>query len=85
MSRTIVVFRKYPEGDIIALFPEQTGKNLKVGSYMNMGQHSDVDYQGVIAATKLATPEEYSELKQELVSIGYKSLAIRKKWKVRFN
>ena len=51
---------------------------------MQIGQHADADYYEVIRATKLAKPEEYKELKQELESIGYKSLAVRKKWKVRF-
>lgn len=82
-SITKVVFRKYEEGDIIALFPEETETNYKVMSYMQLGQHGAADYQGVIAATKLATAAEYAELKTELESIGYK-LVVLKKSKVRF-
>ncbi len=73
---TIVVFRKFPEGDIIALFPHEseTDRHNTPGlcsSYQFLGQHSCADYEGCMRITSPATPEEYARLKQELERIGY--------------
>lgn len=68
-----VIFRKYPDGDIIALFPEisvdQIGYNCE--SYMHIGQHGAASPMIVIKQTKLAKPKEYKELYAELVKLGY--------------
>lgn len=81
---TKVIFRKFSDGSIIALFPELTdNKKYTVLSYMQVGQHSDVDYQNVISQTKLATENEYKALKEELMSIGYE-LNIVKKSKLKW-
>lgn len=82
---TKVIFRKFKQGgDIIALFPEQTSR-LMVSSYMHVGQHSDADYNGVIAATIPAKESEYTELLAELKSIGYDDLKILKRGKPKYN
>lgn len=47
-------------------------------SYEHVGQHGAADPSGVMRRTVAATPEEYSELKNELEQIGY-SLRVRKK------
>jgi hypothetical protein len=77
---TKVVFRKFKEGDIIALFPQQIGNSYRVGSYMHIGQHSECDYNHVVNCTKLATEAEYANLKMELEDIGY-NLKVYKKGK----
>ena len=79
-NETLTIFRKFKEGDIIALFPEikWDRQGLFCSSYMHIGQHGSADY-GIIRITKPATPEEYSDLKAELESIGY-TLKIRRKW-----
>nr|DAX32125.1 MAG TPA: hypothetical protein [Caudoviricetes sp.] len=86
-SNMKVIFRKFKQGgDIIALFPEQGNKkNLMVGSYMRVGQHSDADYIGVIAATTPAKESEYAELLAELKSIGYDDLQITRRCKPKYN
>ena len=66
---TKVIFRKFRDGSVIALFPEFKEKN-GVLSYMAIGQHSEADYN-VIRATKPAKPIEYSSLLNELQYIGY--------------
>ncbi len=66
---TKVVFRKFRDGSIIALFPEFKEKN-GVLSYMAVGQHGGADYN-VIRATRPASPKEYSSLLNELQYIGY--------------
>lgn len=74
---TRVVFRKYKDGDIIALFPKRG--DYMCESYMHIGQHSMADYPQVIRMTKPANESEYKELYNELVSIGYDDLVVKKK------
>ena len=67
-----MLFRKYRNGDIIALMPyviETFRYNCQ--SYMHIGQHGPARLSNVIKYTKPAKEEEYAELKQELESIGY--------------
>ncbi len=70
-EQTQVVFRKWPDGDILALFPNLNEGRDQCGSYMRIGQHGGANYSLCIAATKPATPEEYESLASELTSIGY--------------
>ena len=77
-EKTRVVFRKYKDGDILALFPELSEGGAAVESYMRIGQHSSADYNHCIRTTKPATPKEYKNLAIELTSIGY-NLLIRKR------
>jgi len=75
----LTIFRKFKEGDIIALFPEIEHCFPMCSSYQHIGQHGGADYHGLIQITTLATPPEYEPLKTELESIGY-DLKIREKW-----
>lgn len=68
-----VIFRVYPEGDVIAIFPEIPG-TYNPGTcscYQHIGQHGAGDVSGMIAATRPAQPAEYAPLLSELQSIGY--------------
>jgi hypothetical protein len=78
--KTKVVFRKF-KGDIIALFPEQTERGYKVWAYVHGDQNIELDYNDIIKGSKLATETEYTDLKNELESLGY-DLDICKKYKV---
>ena len=71
-EKTKVIFRKWKDGDIIALFPEEPGTQDPgtCSSYMHVGQHSAAN-PAIIRETKPATPDEYRELALELKSIGY--------------
>ncbi len=65
-----VIFRKFPEGDVIALFPEvDQGRGL-IGSYMTIGQHGDAS-KSLITDLEPASKEEYAKLAAELERIGY--------------
>jgi hypothetical protein len=68
-----VIFRKYSDGAIIALFPDLYCDDAHrfCESYMHVGQHSGASYVHVLALTKRATPAEYQELKEELERAGY--------------
>ena len=74
-QKTDVVFRKFQEGDIIAIFPKEIyneviyGKN-RVLSYQHIGQHGGCNTV-LITELQKATKREYSDLKKELESIGY--------------
>lgn len=71
---TKTIFRKYLDGDIIALFVEMTADSSPDNclSYMHMGQHGSANPMHVIQDTKPATEPEYADLKAELErSVGY--------------
>lgn len=72
MNETIVIFRKDRTGwkDCFALFPELPADNYGnfCDSYQHVGQHCAADYQGCIAASDPATPDEYRDLFEELES-----------------
>lgn len=84
--QTKVVFRKWrKDGEIIALFPEQTNRtSLMVDSYMHVGQHSDADYNAVIAATVPASEPEYADLLSELKRIGYENIRVARRCKIKY-
>ena len=70
-QETEVIFRKFPEGDIIAIFPfEEWDRKGNYSSYMHVGQHGGCSPD---LAKELVRPgeEEYQDLKEELESIGY--------------
>lgn len=72
-----VVFRKFKDGEIIALFPRMFCFDGKIISYMHTGQHVAADPR-IVKETKPATPEEYASLLVELAAI-YKNLRVCKK------
>lgn len=75
--KTKVIFRKFKNGEIIALFPElKEGRGL-ILSYMHIGQHGDASPK-IVMDTKPATPEEFAPLYNELTGIGYR-LEVRKR------
>jgi hypothetical protein len=77
--KTKVIFRKFRNGEVIALFPEEPGNSnyWTFMSYMHVGQHG-IAADHVVWATTLATPDEYNNLKQELESIGYDLVVYKK-------
>lgn len=70
-EKTRVHFRKFPDGDIIALLPDHRSKDGFIDSYQTIGQHSCAS-ASLINELEFATDEESTELKRELESIGYK-------------
>lgn len=81
-----VVFRRYRNGEIIALFPDEPWSNdHTTTSYMHIGQHGDADYACVVRQTKPATEPEYRDLFAELRNIGYDDLRIMQRAKPQFN
>lgn len=70
---TKVVFRKFKEGDVIALFPEVATDRQGINclSYQHIGQHGAASTL-IVNSTTLATESEYADLKRELENrIGY--------------
>ena len=73
---TKVVFRKfYPEGDVIAIFPEMIGTRYPGScmSYQHVGQHGACDVFALMdpKRTRPAILREYADLKKELENRGY--------------
>lgn len=65
-----VVFRVFPQGDVIALFcGTASDRNPgNVMSYMRIGQHGEAS-RHLGRNLRLATPEQYAPLLRELRSI----------------
>lgn len=85
METQKVVFRKFKDNEIIALFPGLIeSKKYLVMSYMHYGQHGLADYNYVVSKTKLATPNEYADLQRELEGVGY-VLKVCKKAKIKYH
>jgi hypothetical protein len=79
-EKTTVIFRKWSDGSIIALFPEDKADlEGNCSAYMHIGQHGAADYYSVIERTKPAHIKEYRELKKELETRGY-DLKVMQKW-----
>lgn len=76
--KTKVVFRKFEAGDIIAVFPQISYNYVYLLSYQHIGQHSGCA-PDIANFTKLATPEEYQPLLDELRQIGYTDLQVMKR------
>jgi len=70
---TKVIFRKFSDGEVIAIFPNELydwiNKDL-VMSYMHIGQHGAAS-KSLAEEKEIALPEEYANLQEELESIGY--------------
>ncbi|WP_390598707.1 hypothetical protein [Bacteroides sp. f07] len=83
---TKVVFRRWKNGDIIALFPDEpwSRSSYMTTSYMHVGQHGAADYAGVIADTSPAQENEYRDLLNELKAIGYTDLRIVQRARPKF-
>lgn len=78
---TKVIFRKFRNGEVIALFPQEpaTCDGWLCVSYMHVGQHGSAD-PFIVNDTKPAMPYEYADLYNELKSIGYDDLVVCKRF-----
>lgn len=65
-----VYFRKFPEGDVIALWNDTSASPGMMSSYMHVGQHSDAD-PSLVDELEKATTAEYAPLMNELGGRGY--------------
>ena len=67
-----VIFRKFSDGEVIAIFPCDLGTDspYTCNSYLYIGQHGSCDPQGLIRITEPCTPDEYKDLYEELLSYG---------------
>lgn len=73
MAKVNVTFRKFEDGEVIAIFVNEAYKKESNGyylSYMHIGQHSDCYFKLVDELDK-ASEKEYMLLKNELESLGY--------------
>ena len=81
---TEVIFRvdktKSFKGTIFALIPyDIQTKNGLISSYQHIGQHSSADYNHCIKSSKPATEIKYTQLKNEMESLGYNIKVITKR------
>lgn len=74
------VFRIYPNGEVIALFPQiaaQIGGYL-CQFYIHIGQHGAAGTHTVVRQTRLASRKEYLPLLKELEQIGYNPVVAKR-------
>lgn len=85
-ATTRVVFRRFPDGQVIALFPDipWSGQRGEVTSYMHLGQHGAADYRHVLATTRQAREDEYGDLLSELQATGYDDLHVVRRVRPKF-
>lgn len=65
-----VYFRKFPDGDTIALWNDNSTNIGFISSYQHIGQHSEASPE-LIDELETASPEEYRPLLAELETRGY--------------
>ncbi len=79
--KTKVIFRKFPDGEVIAIFPEESYDDIHSDlcmSYMQVGQHGACSKAIIHELSQPITSEsEYIDLYKELESIGYELEVIR--------
>lgn len=80
-EKTHVIFRVYPDGELIAIFPREVAAPewWICESYVHVGQHGACDPELVIRDTRPAKRAEYKDLYEELVGLGYE-LIVRKRY-----
>lgn len=71
---TVVVFRRFPGGEVLALFPFVDAGHGLCSSYMHTGQHGGADYAGCVEETRPADVSEpdVAALARELEARGYR-------------
>jgi hypothetical protein len=73
-----VIFRKFKDGDVIALLPECEANYGCVMTYQHIGQHGEA-YLTVTQITKPATEVEYCGLLSELQRIYEGELVVTRR------
>jgi hypothetical protein len=68
---TLIIFKKFPQGDVIALMPEDDADSQgNIMSYQRIGQHGAASPE-LLEDLEDATKQERAALKRELESLGY--------------
>jgi hypothetical protein len=80
LVETRVIF-KMSLGECVAFLLDCEANHGNVLSYMHIGQHGEASME-FFRECKLATKEEYKNLREELESIGYR-LYLRERWNDR--
>lgn len=83
---TDVMFRRWPDGAVDAVFPYLPSTPLcpmSCTAYSHVGQHGTADYDVVIGNTRPARPAEFAELAEELRRRGYKLRIIHRASRAR--
>ena len=60
-----VIFRKFPECDVVAIFPDFNWDKSTITAYQHIGQHGGIS-KNYLEFTEPCEYEEYSSLLEEL-------------------
>jgi len=72
-----IIYKITPDGDPIAFLLDIPCYGATIMSYMHVGQHGEASYE-YYWECRNATPEEYKELDEEMRSIGYEPLILKR-------
>jgi hypothetical protein len=75
---TEVQFRKFKDGEIIAVFPHEIWAGTGTTCYSHIGQHSGCAWN-INTFTTPAKQSEYAELFNELTHLGYNLKVIKRR------
>jgi len=71
-EETVAIFRKEPDGEILAVFPYEPAHRYDyMMCYSHIGQHGVCTIEYFHMDTRPAREEEHKELEQELIERGY--------------
>ena len=74
MKKVNVAFRKFDNGEVIAIFPSifpvPQNSTKEVLSYMHIGQHAMAS-ESLVNELEKASEKEYKTLKEEMENLGY--------------
>ena len=74
MNKINVAFRKFDDGEVIAIFPSifpvPQNSRKEVLSYMHVGQHGMAS-ECLVNELEKASEKEYKTLKEEMENLGY--------------
>lgn len=79
MESTRTILRRFPDGDLIALFPDIDEGRGRCSSYMRVGQHAPADRR-LVDRTRPVDPSDLdaAALLRELRAVGYEPRVIRR-------
>ncbi len=79
-TETIVCYRQYSDGSVIACFPgiKANNHNYDIMTYCLAEQHGTADYTHVVQQTAPAPDTDYVETHQQLLKLGYRLRVVKR-------
>lgn len=76
MTKVIFYMEPIPDGQILAVFPDNLNTDNTLLCYSHIGQHSSCSTAYLVDCCRRATRDEYTNLLHELKGQGYNDLKV---------